>query len=67
MATKSATIGILSIGDMGLGIANLLIAHGYKVVTNASDRRQSLSPQSPASLLTNFSVKTPKTALVPPP
>ncbi|MCJ1243111.1 hypothetical protein MMC30_000308 [Trapelia coarctata] len=38
MAAKLATIGILSIGDMGRGIANLLIANGYKVLTNASDR-----------------------------
>ena len=37
--TSLATCGILSIGDMGLGIAKLLIANNYKVVTNASDRR----------------------------
>jgi hypothetical protein len=35
-----ATIGIISIGEMGLGIAQLLKAHQYRVVTNASDRRQ---------------------------
>lgn len=34
-----ATLGILSIGDMGLGIAKLLVAHNYKVITNASGRR----------------------------
>lgn len=33
-------IGILSIGDMGLGIAKLLISQGYRVVTYAEDRRQ---------------------------
>ncbi|KAK6405096.1 hypothetical protein LTR95_018807, partial [Oleoguttula sp. CCFEE 5521] len=33
-----ATVGILSIGDMGAGIARLLSAHGYRVVTNASGR-----------------------------
>ncbi|PWY67107.1 6-phosphogluconate dehydrogenase C-terminal domain-like protein [Aspergillus sclerotioniger CBS 115572] len=31
-------IGILSIGEMGLGIAQLLIAHKYRVLTYASDR-----------------------------
>ena len=35
-----ATIGILSIGEMGLGIGQLLKAHQYRVVTNASARRQ---------------------------
>jgi predicted dinucleotide-binding enzyme len=35
-----ATIGIISIGEMGLGIGQLLKAHQYHVVTNASDRRQ---------------------------
>jgi predicted dinucleotide-binding enzyme len=35
-----ATIGIISIGEMGLGIGQLLKAHQYRVVTNASDRRQ---------------------------
>jgi predicted dinucleotide-binding enzyme len=35
-----ATIGIISIGEMGLGIGKLLKAHGFRVVTNASDRRQ---------------------------
>lgn len=34
-----ATVGILSIGDMGLGFARLLIAKGYEVVTNAVGRR----------------------------
>lgn len=32
------TIAILSIGQMGLGIASLLIAHDYRVITNVSDR-----------------------------
>ena len=39
MAKPLATLGILSIGDMGVGIARLLTAHNYRVVTNASDRR----------------------------
>lgn len=34
-----ATVGILSIGDMGMGIAKLLIAKNYRVVTNVEGRR----------------------------
>lgn len=34
-----ATLGILSIGDMGLGIAKLLVANNYRVITNATGRR----------------------------
>lgn len=34
-----AKIGILSIGDMGLGIAKLLHAHGFAVATNCHGRR----------------------------
>ncbi|XEU96908.1 hypothetical protein FSHL1_002193 [Fusarium sambucinum] len=33
-------IGLLSIGDMGVGIAKLLIAHGFVVATNISGRSQ---------------------------
>ncbi|KAF4968158.1 hypothetical protein FSARC_4434 [Fusarium sarcochroum] len=33
-------IGLLSIGDMGVGIARLLIAHGFTVATNISGRSQ---------------------------
>ncbi|KAI1639848.1 6-phosphogluconate dehydrogenase [Biscogniauxia mediterranea] len=34
------TIGILSIGEMGLGIGQLLISHGYVVGTFAEDRSE---------------------------
>src|SRR5271156_1624305 len=34
------TIGIVSVGDMGLAIAKLLQAHEYQVVTASADRRQ---------------------------
>lgn len=34
-----ATVGILSIGEMGMGIAKLLVAHNYRVVTNLEGRR----------------------------
>ena len=39
MATPLATVGIASIGEMGAGIAKLLNAHNYKVITNVSGRR----------------------------
>ncbi|KAK7969231.1 hypothetical protein PG988_008304 [Apiospora saccharicola] len=35
-----AKIGILSIGDMGMGIAKLLIANGFAVATNCKGRSQ---------------------------
>lgn len=34
-----AKIGILSIGDMGMGVAKLLIANGFAVATNCKGRR----------------------------
>lgn len=44
MASSSApnkpAIGILSIGDMGMGIAKLLLAHDYQVLTVSTGRRQ---------------------------
>jgi 3-hydroxyacyl-CoA dehydrogenase len=42
MASQDARplkIGIISMGDMGVGIAKLLIAHGYPVATNCQGRR----------------------------
>ncbi|KAL5392635.1 hypothetical protein PMIN06_006929 [Paraphaeosphaeria minitans] len=38
MATSKATVGVLSIGQMGFGIAKLLLASGFHVITNVSDR-----------------------------
>lgn len=32
-------VGILSIGDMGAGIARLLVAKGFTVVSNCTGRR----------------------------
>ncbi len=40
MDAPKPCIGILSIGDMGLGVSKLLRAHEYPVVTVASGRRQ---------------------------
>ena len=34
-----ANVAVLSIGEMGLGVANLLLAHGYRVFTNLEGRR----------------------------
>ena len=39
MSYPFEAIGIISIGEMGLGIAQLLIAHHYRVLTYAADRR----------------------------
>ncbi|KAL2801636.1 6-phosphogluconate dehydrogenase [Aspergillus granulosus] len=40
MAERELVIGILSIGDMGVGIGKLLISQGYKVATFAEDRSE---------------------------
>jgi len=39
MATAPVKVGILSIGDMGVGIARLLVANGFSVLTNCKGRR----------------------------
>ncbi|KAL2052294.1 hypothetical protein ABVK25_007453 [Lepraria finkii] len=41
MPPPLATIGIASVGEMGAGIAKLLSAHNYRVITNVSDRSES--------------------------
>jgi hypothetical protein len=38
MSKPNATIAILSIGQMGLGIAQLLKSHNYHIITNISSR-----------------------------
>ncbi|KAG6009508.1 hypothetical protein E4U21_002144 [Claviceps maximensis] len=38
--SSSTTVGILSMGDMGAGIAKLLVARGFTVVTNSQGRRR---------------------------
>ncbi|CCF43678.1 6-phosphogluconate dehydrogenase [Colletotrichum higginsianum] len=32
-------VGVISIGDMGVGIAKLLVAKGFRVATNVKGRR----------------------------
>ncbi|CAK7207801.1 hypothetical protein SEUCBS139899_010615 [Sporothrix eucalyptigena] len=39
-AQSLAKVGILSIGDMGMGIAKLLVANGFSVSTNVAGRSQ---------------------------
>lgn len=50
MATSSTsvnpTVGILSIGDMGMGVARLLRHHDHTVYTVATGRRQVYSPDT---------------------
>jgi 3-hydroxyisobutyrate dehydrogenase-like beta-hydroxyacid dehydrogenase len=38
-SSARSAIAIVSIGDMGVGIAKLLIAKGFSVVTNINGRR----------------------------
>jgi len=45
-----ATLGIISIGDMGLGIAKLLLASNYRVITNVSNRRLVIMPSNRGTL-----------------
>lgn len=46
------TIAILSIGQMGLGIASLLIAHNYRVITNVSNRSTSTQNRAKSANIT---------------
>ena len=40
LPTAKPRIGIVSVGEMGLGIAKLLCAHEYQVFTTSAGRRQ---------------------------
>lgn len=46
MAQPHATIAILSIGQMGLGVASLLKSHNYTVTTNTSGRSAETSSRA---------------------
>lgn len=50
---RPVTVGIVSIGDMGMGMAKLLKAHNYRVVTVAEGRRYILSLATPRSIPTH--------------
>lgn len=45
MALTLPKIGILSIGDMGMGIAKLLVSKGFSVATNGQGRRHATTVQ----------------------
>ncbi|KAK3341534.1 6-phosphogluconate dehydrogenase [Lasiosphaeria hispida] len=47
--TPRATIGIISLGDMGSGLARLLVAHGYAVATNLTGRSQDTHARAAAA------------------
>ncbi|KAF1941540.1 6-phosphogluconate dehydrogenase C-terminal domain-like protein [Clathrospora elynae] len=55
MATPRATIAILSIGSMGLGIASLLQSHNYRVITNVSDRSKATQDRAASAGIISFS------------
>ncbi|OAA61021.1 6-phosphogluconate dehydrogenase [Niveomyces insectorum RCEF 264] len=51
-AQSLAKVGILSIGDMGMGIAKLLIAKGFSVSTNCVGRSQETVDRAKAAKVT---------------
>lgn len=52
MTTSKATVAVISIGQMGLGVASLLQAHDYHVITNVSDRSQATQDRAKKANLT---------------
>lgn len=57
-SSKLATIGILSLGDMGTGIAKLLVAKGFSVATNGSGRSKETLERAQAASVTNLPTDT---------
>ncbi|KAF2717127.1 6-phosphogluconate dehydrogenase C-terminal domain-like protein [Polychaeton citri CBS 116435] len=49
MTSQKPAVGVLSIGDMGAGFAGLLVAHGFNVVTNVSDRSKATQERAAAA------------------
>ncbi|EPE06342.1 6-phosphogluconate dehydrogenase [Ophiostoma piceae UAMH 11346] len=47
-----AKVGILSIGDMGMGVAKLLVANGFTVSTNVTGRSQETVDRAKAANIT---------------
>ncbi|KAI8937731.1 hypothetical protein NX059_005431 [Plenodomus lindquistii] len=54
MPTPNATIAILSIGQMGLGIAHLLQAHNYRITTNLSTRSHATRDRASSAGITLY-------------
>ncbi|KAF2837900.1 6-phosphogluconate dehydrogenase C-terminal domain-like protein [Patellaria atrata CBS 101060] len=52
MAVSKATISILSVGEMGLGIAKLLRAHDYNVLTNVTGRSRYTADRAASASIT---------------
>lgn len=50
-----ATVGIISIGEMGVGIATLLSAHGFKVLTNVTGRSRATQKRAADASIDNVS------------
>lgn len=59
-------IGVISMGDMGSGVARLLMAHNYAVLTNVSDRRSVPSHFTCPVHTDTFPARTPNPARSPP-
>lgn len=57
-SSKPATVGILSLGDMGSGIAKLLVSKGFSVATNGSGRSKETLERAQAAGVTNLSSDT---------
>ncbi|POS80890.1 6-phosphogluconate dehydrogenase [Diaporthe helianthi] len=57
-SSKLATVGILSLGDMGSGIAKLLVAKGFSVVTNGSGRSKETLERAQGAGATNLPTDT---------
>jgi hypothetical protein len=47
-----ASVAVISIGEMGLGVAKLLSNHRYRVLTNIEGRRWELAVPCEATVLT---------------
>lgn len=54
MAKPLATTAVISIGQMGLGIARLLQANNYRVVTNVSDRSEATQDRAASAGIVLF-------------
>lgn len=57
-SSKLATIGIISLGEMGTGIAKLLVAKGFSVATNGSGRSKETLERAQAASVTNLASDT---------
>lgn len=58
MTSPHATIAVLSIGQMGLGIASLLRAHNFRVITNVSDRSHATQERARSASIELFTSDT---------